>query len=52
MRERFHRIFAEATGQTEKKIAKDTERDFWLDTDEAIEYGLLGKVIQSADELT
>ncbi len=51
MRERFHRIFAEATGQTEKKIAKDTERDFWLNTDEAIEYGLLGKVIQSADEL-
>lgn len=52
MRERFHRIFAEATGQTEKKIAKDTERDFWLNTDEAIEYGLLGKVITSADELT
>ena len=52
MRERFHRIFAEATGQTEKKIAKDTERDFWLNTDEAIEYGLLGKVISSADELT
>ncbi len=52
MRERFHRIFAEATGQTEKKIAKDTERDFWLNTDEAIEYGLLGKVIQSADELS
>lgn len=51
MRERFHRIFADATGQTEKKIAKDTERDFWLNTDEAIEYGLLGKVITSADEL-
>ncbi len=51
MRERFHRIFADATGQSEKKIAKDTERDFWLNTDEAIEYGLLGKVIKSADEL-
>ncbi len=51
MRERFHRIFADATGQTEKKVAKDTERDFWLNTDEAIEYGLLGKVIRSADEL-
>ncbi len=52
MRKRFHRIFAEATGQTEKKIAADTERDFWLNTDEAIEYGLLGKVIRSADELS
>lgn len=51
MRERFHRIFADATGQSEKKIAKDTERDFWLNTDEALEYGLLGKVINSRDEL-
>ena len=51
MRSRFHRIFAEATGQTPEKIAKDTERDFWLNTDEALEYGLLGKVINSADDL-
>lgn len=51
MRQRFHRIFADATGQTEKKIAADTERDFWLNTEEALKYGLLGKVISSADEL-
>jgi ATP-dependent Clp protease protease subunit len=51
MRERFHRLFAAATGQKPAKIAKDTERDFWLDTQEAIDYGLLGKVIASSDEL-
>ena len=51
MRERFHNLFAEATGQKPEKIAHDTERDFWLNTDEAIKYGLLGKVIQSADDL-
>lgn len=51
MRERFHKLFAEATGQKPEKIAKDTERDFWLNTDEAISYGLLGKVINNADEL-
>ena len=51
MRARFHQIFAGATGQTAKKIAKDTERDFWLTTDEAKDYGLLGKVIESAAEL-
>ncbi|NNL74190.1 MAG: ATP-dependent Clp protease proteolytic subunit [Silicimonas sp.] len=51
MRERFHRIFAEATGQTEEKIAQDTERDFWLNTKEAIDYGLLGKVINTRAEL-
>ncbi|MGI9393132.1 MAG: ATP-dependent Clp protease proteolytic subunit [Boseongicola sp.] len=52
MRERFHKLFADATGQKPAKIAKDTERDFWLDTKEAIDYGLLGKVINSADEIT
>jgi len=51
MRQRFHRIFADATGKTEKKVAADTERDFWLNTDEALKYGLLGKVISSASEL-
>ena len=51
MRERFHNLFAEATGQTAEKIAEDTERDFWLNTQEAIEYGLLGKVIKTAAEL-
>jgi ATP-dependent Clp protease protease subunit len=51
MRERFDRIFAEATGQTVERIAKDTARDFWLDTDEALKYGLLGTIIRSQDEL-
>ena len=52
MRERFHHIFAEATGQKPEKIAADTERDFWLNTDEALEYGLLGRVINSANDLS
>lgn len=51
MRERFYGIFAEATGQTIKRVQRDMERDFWLNTEEAKEYGLLGKVISSVDEL-
>lgn len=51
MMERFNSLFGEATGQTPEKIAEDTARDFWLTTDEAIDYGLLGKVISSVDEL-
>lgn len=51
MSERFHKLFAEATGQTPEKIAQDTKRDFWLNTDEALNYGLLGKVISSVNEL-
>lgn len=51
MRARFHTLFAEATGQTPEKIADDMARDFWLTTQEAIEYGLVGRVISSIDEL-
>ncbi|MDJ1014983.1 MAG: ATP-dependent Clp protease proteolytic subunit [Paracoccaceae bacterium] len=51
MRERFHKLFAEATGQKAEKIAKDTERDFWLGTHDAIDYGLLGQVIHTVDDL-
>ena len=45
MRERLNQIFAEATGQSVERIEEDTQRDFWLNTEEALEYGLLGKVI-------
>jgi len=51
MRRRFEELFALATGKTPEQIEKDTKRDFWLNTDEALAYGLLGKVIKSADEL-
>lgn len=51
MRQRFDQLFAEATGQTPEKIKRDTQRDFWLNTREALDYGLLGKVISRADEL-
>ena len=51
MRERFHHLFAAATGQTAERIATDTDRDFWLTTKEALDYGLLGHVITSVDQL-
>lgn len=51
MRDRLNQIFADATGQKKEKIEQDTQRDFWLSTQEALDYGLLGKVISSVDEL-
>jgi ATP-dependent Clp protease, protease subunit len=51
MRERLNRIFADATGRPIEQIAKDTERDFWLTASEAIEYGLVKKVIARASDL-
>lgn len=51
MRKRFDNLFAAATGQRPEKIAEDTARDFWLTTQEAIEYGLVGAAIQTIDQL-
>jgi ATP-dependent Clp protease protease subunit len=51
MRERFDKLFAEATGQTPEKIAADTARDFWLTARGAIDYGLCGQIIRTVDEL-
>jgi ATP-dependent Clp protease protease subunit len=51
MRDRLNQIFADATGQSVERIEKDTQRDFWLNTQEALDYGLLGQVIRSVDEL-
>jgi ATP-dependent Clp protease, protease subunit len=51
MKERLNRIFADATGQPIERVRKDTERDFWLNTSEAVEYGLLDKVITSEAEI-
>ncbi|MDW4498198.1 ATP-dependent Clp protease proteolytic subunit [Sulfitobacter sp. D35] len=51
MRERFDRLFADATGQTPQKIAADTARDFWLTGPEALDYGLVGRIISSVDDL-
>jgi ATP-dependent Clp protease protease subunit len=51
MRERLNTIFARATGQTIERIARDTERNHWMNAEEAHAYGLVGNIIESADEL-
>jgi ATP-dependent Clp protease protease subunit len=44
-RERLNQILAKHTGQPMEKIAKDTDRDFFMSGDEATEYGLVDKVL-------
>ena len=52
MRERINKIFARETGQPLERIQSDTHRNFWLDAQAAIDYGLVGKIINDADELS
>ncbi|GJM42878.1 MAG: ATP-dependent Clp protease proteolytic subunit [Ardenticatenaceae bacterium] len=51
MRERLNRIFAEQTGQKLEKVSKDTERNFWMSAQEGIDYGLVGKIVNSIDDI-
>jgi ATP-dependent Clp protease, protease subunit len=44
MRERLNRVLSEHTGQSVDRIAEDTERDFWMNPEEARSYGLIDKV--------
>ena len=51
MRERLNRIFSEQTGQSLEKVSKDTDRNFWMGAQAAIDYGLVGKIITSVEEI-
>jgi len=47
LKERLNEILAEATGQEIDAIIRDTERDFYMDAQEAVDYGLVDKVLES-----
>ncbi len=51
LRERYNRIISEATGQDMKKVLKDSRRDFWLNSQEALEYKLIDKIVTTRSEL-
>ncbi|MCR5830883.1 MAG: ATP-dependent Clp endopeptidase proteolytic subunit ClpP [Lachnospiraceae bacterium] len=44
-KERLNRLLSENTGQPFEKIAEDTERDNWMSAEEALEYGIVDKII-------
>jgi ATP-dependent Clp protease protease subunit len=45
VRQRINKILAERTGQDLEKVEKDTDRDYYLNPEEAVEYGLIDKVV-------
>ena len=48
---RIQKAIADATGQPLEKVIKDTERDHWMPADEAVEYGVVGRVINSIGQI-
>jgi ATP-dependent Clp protease protease subunit len=49
VRERLNEILANHTGQPIEKINLDTERDFILEAEAALDYGLIDKIIVSRE---
>lgn len=51
MRHRINQLIADETGQPLERVEKDTDRDFWMSVEEAVEYGIVGKVVRSVSEI-
>jgi ATP-dependent Clp protease, protease subunit len=51
MRERLNRMIAAETGQTYEKVARDTDRNYWMSAEEAIAYGMASRVISTLADL-
>ncbi len=51
VRARLNRILAEATGQSLEKVARDTDRNHWMNAEEAVAYGLVGRIVTRSSEL-
>ena len=47
IKERLNKILADHTGQPMKTVEKDTDRDYFMDPDEAVKYGIVDTVIKS-----
>lgn len=50
-RAKLNDIIAKETGKPVEQVAKDTDRDYWLNAEESVEYGLISKVITKRSEL-
>ena len=51
LRERINRLIAEETGNPVDQVEKDTDRDYWMNAQDAVKYGLISKVIVNRDEI-
>ena len=47
LKNKLYNILAKHTGQSVDKIIQDSQRDFWLTAEEALEYGIVDKIIES-----
>lgn len=51
IRDRINKIISDGTGQPYEKVVQDTDRNFWMSPQEAIDYGIATHLITHQDEL-
>ena len=51
LRHKLDAVIAEATGKTREEVETDTERDCWLTAEEALDYGLLSRIVREKKEI-
>ena len=51
LREKLNKLISFETGKDLEKVAEDTERDYWLNSEEALDYGLVSKIVKTRNEL-
>ena len=50
-KQRINKIISEETGRPLEQVEKDTDRDYWMSVEEAIEYGIVNKVVKSIADI-
>lgn len=51
LKEKINKIISEETGKSLEQVCKDTDRDYWLTSEEALQYNLISKIIKSRDQI-
>ncbi|OTA21770.1 ATP-dependent Clp protease proteolytic subunit [Xenorhabdus beddingii] len=51
MLDRVNQLIADATGQPIEKVKQDTDRNYWMNPKEAIDYGIVGQIVSKYEEL-
>ena len=51
IKKKINEMYAAETGQPFEKVEEDTDRDYWMSPYEAVEYGLISRVVNGFDEI-
>lgn len=51
LRERLNQLISKETGQDIDRVRKDSDRDYWMTAEGAVEYGIIDRIVQKLDEI-